>query len=459
MLPQGSGRPSATNGGFGGQENISLGEAKPTALPQWANEALTTLTVPPSTLHPTTTRLANGLTLIVQPEDVSDAISVYGHIRNRPETETSRGKEGVSEILDQLFAFGSEHLDRVAFQQALDSIGANESAGTDFSIKVLSKDFDRGVALLADNELHPALPPQALQIIKEQTAQIVATRKQSPAYLARHALRAALFPASDPSLRDATPESVRRLTLDDVRNYYRSTFRPDLTTIIVIGKTTPEQARATVEKYFDAWSASDPKPNTDLPAVPNNHRGSIAVPNASRVQDTVHLAQTLSLTRSDPDFYALELGNNVLGGGFYSARLSIELRKKSGLVYSVGSDLQAGRTRSVYLVEFATDPQNVSRASDMVAREVERMRTTSVALEELTRVKALLLRQIPLSEASVDEIASGWEQMQELNLPLDEPTRAAQRFIDLGPADILAAFRKWMRPSDFVRVSEGPAPR
>src|SRR5207302_183407 len=82
-LPPGSGRPIVTHGGFGGQESISLGEAHPTALPSWAQKALERLEVPPSTLHPVVSTLPNGLTLIVQSEDVSDTVSVYGHIRNR----------------------------------------------------------------------------------------------------------------------------------------------------------------------------------------------------------------------------------------------------------------------------------------------------------------------------------------------------------------------------------------
>ena len=69
-----------------------------------------------------------------------------------------------------------------------------------------------------------------------------------------------------------------------------------------------------------------------------------------------------------------------------------------------------------------------------------------------------MLRQIPLSEASVDEIARGIISRDDLGLSLDEPTIAARRYIELDPAGRAGVFRKWIRPGDFVRVSQGPTP-
>jgi len=458
MLPQGAGRPVASGGGFGGQENISLGEAKPTQLPDWAQSALERLDVKPSSVQPVVSTLPNGLTLIVQSADVSDTVSVFGSIRNRPEVEAPEGQQGIGQLLEPLLSYGSESLDRLAFQGALDSIGAEEQAGTAFSVEVLAQDFDRGVALLADNQLHPALPAAALGIVSNQLAQVVAARNRSPGYLTQRSLRSALFPADDPSLREATPEIVRALTLEDVRAYYHKVFRPDLATIVVVGHVSAEQARSTIEKYFGGWSAGGPKPGTDLPKVPANKPSTVSVPDASRVQDTVLLAQNLDLTRSDPDYYPLELGSAVLGGGFYSTRLSIEMRKNTGLVYSVGSSLQAGRTRGAYYIQYACDPQNVGKAANIAVQELLSMQRTPVAADELQRAKALLLRQIPLAESSVEGIAHGLMERRDLDLPLDEPTIAARRYIELTPAEVQTAFQRWIRPDDLVRVTQGPTP-
>ncbi len=459
MLPRGSGKPVVSSGGFGGRESISLGEARPTNLPEWADVALRRIAVPPSTLHPVVSVLPNGLTLIVQTEDVSDTVTVLGHIRNRPETEEPAGQDGLAQVLDSLLPFGSESLDRIAFDQALDAIGARERAGTDFGVQTLAEHFDKAVTLLADNELHPALPAQAMHIIQGEVSQAAEAKSHSPGFLAQHSLRQALYPKNDPSLRFPTAQTVRGLTLDDVRNYYRRVFRPDLTTIVVIGKVTPEEARGAIERHFGSWQATGPKPDTDLPAAPSNHPGVIAVPDDSRVQDVVLLAQNLDLTRKDPDYFALDLGNALLGGAFYSTRLSVDLRKNAGLVYSVGSFLQAGRTRGVYLIDYACDPGNVSKAANAAVREIKAMQTTAVSAAELARIKAMLVRQIPLGEASVDEIARGLIERRDLELPLDEPTIAAQRYIALGASDVQAAFAKWMRPDDLVRVTRGPAPQ
>jgi zinc protease len=76
----------------------------------------------------------------------------------------------------------------------------------------------------------------------------------------------------------------------------------------------------------------------------------------------------------------------------------------------------------------------------------------------LQQAKALLLRQIPLSQSSYDAIAGALINRAELDLPLDEQTRAGQRYFDLTADQVRAAFSKWVRPGDFVQVVRGPAP-
>jgi zinc protease len=458
LTPQPSGKPTSRST-FGGQESFTPKEARVVALPDWAQQALHRLAVPQATTNPTATTLENGIKLIVQPEDVSDTVAVFGRIKSDASLQTPKGQDGVDDILGQLFSYGTTTLDRVAFQKALDDIGADENAGVEFSAQALASHFDRAVELLADNELHPALPEQAFKITQPQMASYAAGELQSPDHLAAHALHANLFPKGDPTLREATPETISSLKLDDVKGFYTQVFRPDLTTIVVMGKVTPEQAKATIEKYFGSWRAMGPAPTTDLPAVPNNQPRQTEVPDSSRVQDSVTLAETLGLTRFSPDYYALELGNQMLGGAFYASRFSKDLRENAGLVYTVGSSLQAGKTRSVYSVSYGCDPPNVSKAHAIILRDLKAMQTAAPDSDELSQTKALVLRRIPLGEASFGSIAGGWLARSAIGLPLNEPFIAAQRYLDMTSDQIQAAFARWLRPNDLVQVTQGPTPQ
>jgi zinc protease len=455
LMPQASGKPVSSKS-FGGRESFTPTRSTGARLPVWAKRAVNRLAIPESTLHPVDTRLPNGLRLIVQPQTVSDTVSVFGRVKTNSKLETPPGQEGVDQALDMLFSYGTRSLDRLAFQKALDDIGALETAGADFSVQVLAEHFDRGVQLLAENVISPALPEADFRILQPQLAAAIAGELKSPNYLAARALESALFPKHDPVQRETTPATVHSLSIQDVRAYHRLAFRPDLTTIVVMGKVTPETAQAVIAKYFGAWQATGPKPNTLFPPAPLNAPATITVPDVSRVQDQVTLAQTLSLTRTDADYYALELGNHVLGGGFYATRLYRDLREKNGLVYYVGSVLDVGQTRSLYEVSYACDHPKAAKARAIVVSNLKDMQRKKVSPHELRQAKILLLREIPLSEESVDKVADGWLARSLLDLPLDEPIQAAHRYVKLEAAEVRAVFAKWLRPADLVQVIQGP---
>jgi zinc protease len=243
-----------------------------------------------------------------------------------------------------------------------------------------------------------------------------------------------------------------------VKASFASVYRPDMTTIVVIGNVTPADARATVVKYFGAWTASGPKPKLDLPKVPPNKPAAAVVPDTARVQDETTLAETVDVTRTDPDYYAIELGDHVLGGGFYATRLYHDLRQVAGLVYNVSNRLSAGRTRSTYRISFGSDPPNVSKARRLAERDLRAMQTTDVTPAELQQAKAILLRQLPLEEASEDDVANALAGDSLAGLPLDEAHHAATIYAKLSANAVRAAFAKHIRPGAFVQTVQGPNP-
>jgi zinc protease len=457
LTPEASGKPASAQS-YSGKETITLPQNRNIVLPEWANRALKRLSIPSSKLNPVVKKLPNGIKLIVQPESISHTVSIYGHVKNNPYLQIPPGKEGIDEVLDGLYDYGTMTLNREAYQKSLDEIAASVSVGTDFSLQVLTDHFDRGTQLLTDDLLHPALPDTAFNIVQSQVKAVAAGREQSPDELTHRALKTALLPRNDPALRWATPKTVAALTLEDVRNYHSAVMRPDETIIVVIGNVTPEKAESVINKYFGKWKATGKKPNLLLPPVPPNVPNAVNVPDASRIQDEVILAETLNLTRSDPDYYALNLGNHVLGGGFYATRLYRDLREQSGLVYHVGVDLEAGKTRTTYTVAYASDPSNVARARTIVERNLKMMQSQPVSNIELQRAKAMLLREIPLTESSLGSIARGFIHRSILDLPLDEPSRAAKQYMALTAEQVRSTFARRLRIKGFVQITEGPTP-
>jgi zinc protease len=458
LTPQSSGKPVAGKG-FGGAESFSSSPDKPVQLPAWAAKAFARLAVPHSTLKPTSYTLPNGLKLIVQPEAISDTVEVYGQIKTNQDLQALKHQEGIAEVLGALFPFGTTTLNRLQYQQALDAISARASAGSHFSLAVPSAHFADGMKLLADNELHPAMPRQAFALVQRQVAGIVAGQVKSPGFLFQIGVAKALFPAGDPGLRHATEQNVLELTLPRVKHYYTQTFRPDMTTIVVVGKVDPATAKQVVEKTFGGWKSEGPKLDVDYAAVPSNKPGQLHVPDSSASQDSVQMAQTIQVSRDNPARFALNLGNQVLGGGFYASRLYHDLRDKSGLVYNVNTAFDLHKHRSTYTVSFGADPDKVGAASAIVVRDLKQMQSEPVSEADLKRAKGILLRQLPLSESSFGTIGG---QLLELSIegkPLNAMTLAGQHYLNLTAKQVQQAYATYIRPDDFVTAVKGPTPK
>ncbi len=186
---------------------------------------------------------------------------------------------------------------------------------------------------------------------------------------------------------------------------------------MVIGRIAPEEARRVIAKHFGSWQAGGPKPDLDLPAVPSNKPSEQVVPDPSRVQDRVMLAQVGDLTRTSADYYPLQVGMHVLSGGFYATRFFRDLREESGLVYTVGGRLDAGPHRSILTISYGCDPENVDKARPIIVRDLQAMQQQEVSADELLQAKTLLLRRIPLSQASVAGIADQYLSLVREKLP------------------------------------------
>jgi zinc protease len=430
-----------------------------TALPAWGDELLKRTAVPESSVAPTRATLPNGITLIVQPETISNAVFVYGTIRNVPSLQEPVGQDGITSVLNGIFDYGSQTKDRLAFQRAQDDIDSSVQSGTGFGLQSTPESFDRAVALLAESELHPRFDQATFALAQRRSIEALETSLDSSHTIALIQSSQKLLPPGDPELRQPSLESVNGLTLDDVEKYYAKIARPDLATIVVIGNITPDRARSVVEAAFANWLATGAPPSLDLPPIPINEPGDVKITLPAFGQDNVTLEQIVAVTRSAPQFYPLLLGNAMLGGGSVGpeqSRLFRDLRQNTGLVYSIDSSLAASATRAKFAVEYACLPQNEPRITARIGEEIDRLGKEPAGDFELSLTKSSVVRKTTIDAASVSSIGGDLLENASEGLPLDQRLIDARALIATNANAIRDAFAAYIHPSDFVRVIEGP---
>jgi zinc protease len=268
-----------------------------------------------------------------------------------------------------------------------------------------------------------------------------------------------LLPAGDPALRQAVPATVDKLTLADAKDYYAKTYRPDMTTIVVVGNVTPEQAKTEVEKYFGAWQASGPRPDVIPKPVSLNPAGYTVVPNAYASQDTVFMGQMLDLNLHDSNRYALELGNEILGSNGFASRLMLDIRVRHGYAYGASSQISFDRSRSILYVYYGSDAEKVKPVDQLILKNLDEMRNTPMSAGELTNARQALIRLIPLEVSSVDGIARSLLTWSYKGEPLDQPMVAAKSYLQLTAQQVQNAFKTYVKPANLMQVVTGPAPK
>ncbi len=387
-------------------------------------------------------------------------MSLSGSVHTDEKLQAPAGKDGVSDLMNTLLDWGPRNMSRSQFEAAMDGIGAEYSTGTRFSLQALPPYFDRGVQLMARDLLDPSFPADAFASQKRAQAQQAQGRVSSPRYRFGQAVRQSLVPEGDPSTRSATPQTIDSLTLEDVRAYHRSVVRPDETTIVVMGDIDPEAARQIVSRHFGGWKAEGPRPVLDYPQVPASRPGVVFVPDPVSEQDEVVLAETVALDYNAPDHYALQLGNEFLGGASFASPLYRELRVKRGLVYSVESSTSFTRSRGLFSLSFGAYPDKVDEAAQLAVQVVQSMASAPLSEQDLHLAKAQALRQIELTSQTVSAIADQWLGYSEEGLSLNRLYEVAARYEALTAAEIQQAFGKYLDTSRLSRFVLGrPLPK
>ncbi|MBV8727523.1 MAG: insulinase family protein, partial [Candidatus Eremiobacteraeota bacterium] len=242
----------------------------PITMPRLTAQEVRTPTSARSKLAPVRFRLANGLTVFWQSRPDRPTVTIRGVIDSAARFEPD-GQAGVARLASDVANFGSEHYDFAAQRGAIDALGAEVNLGQTFSARGLAKDLDAMLRIVADGEQHPTFPDRYFIQERDQLASSIPQEQNiSGEAIDRSYLQLLLAP-SDPSLRFPTQQSVSQLTRADLLDYAHRYWRPDLTTMSIVGNVSLAQARDAVNAVFGQWANFGPTPGTREPALPPPH--------------------------------------------------------------------------------------------------------------------------------------------------------------------------------------------
>ncbi len=408
-----------------------------------------------SKLAPVRFTLSNGLTVIMQEQQDRHTIYIRGEIDSSPAFAPA-GQEGIARLASVVAPFGSEHYDFTQLRKITDDIGASIDLGQTFSAQGYAQDFGTLLRLLADGEEHPAFPERWLALERGQLANTVQMEASVSGNMVTRAYLQSLLAPDDPTLRFASPLTVAAITRNGLVGYAQRYWRPDLTTIGIVGDVTAARARPAVGAAFGSWTNVGPKPAVRLPALPAAHRGHDYIGTDAN-QVFIQLGQP-AVARTSPDYDAFTLLAEIIGGsGYFESRLWQELRQKRGLVYNVSSEMKSDKDRGDLEIDLNASPGNVASSIEIVREQLGHLQTQPVGASELAGAKLRVISSALLSESSAGGQLSEILELAQNGLPNDYFATLQSRYANITPADIQRVARTYLRPDQLIQIYAGPS--
>jgi predicted Zn-dependent peptidase len=343
--------------------------------------------------------------------------------------------------------------------EELEFVGAELGSGIGLdagsaSLNVLTKDVARGVSLFAEMLMRPAFAPEKLDLAKKQTIEGIRRRNDNPGSIASREFSKLLYGPDHPYGRESTEATVNAITRDDVVAFHQRYYHPNTTMIAATGDFNRAEFVAVLTKAFEAWK---PEPLA-WPAVPpvNNRSGSpVNYIRREAAQTQVRMGH-LAITQADPDFFAFSLLDDILGGQAFSSRLFQEVRTKSGLAYTVGSALMAGRfDRGTFFLYAQTKAGSTVQAISAMRAEFERIRTTPVSQKELDDAKQAFLNSFVFSFSSPAQIVNRQMSLEYYGLPADFLERFRANIEKVTVKALARVAKRHLDPSRLVILAVG----
>ena len=333
--------------------------------------------------------LKNGLQVLVVENNKLPRVSVTLDIDNAPMSHGT--KSGVEGFVGGMLGTGTINMSKEDFDQKVDYLGARigfQSEGAFASS--LSKYFPEVLALMADAAFNPVFAQEEFDKQMKQSEDGIKSSQKSVAAIAGQVDRALTYGKNHPYGEFTTLETLKNITLQDVKDLYSKTFKPNNGYLVVIGDVKFDDVKKQVTSLFSDWEPGVMTPEV-LPEVKNPETTEINfidMPNA--VQSELAIINAVDLKMSDKDYYAALLANQILGGGG-TGRLYKNLREDKG--YTYGAYSRIGQSRYASRFKMSASVRNIVTDSAVVEamKEINKIRYQKATQKELDIVKAKYL--------------------------------------------------------------------
>src|SRR5574340_118257 len=337
--------------------------------------------------------LSNGITVLVRTNPLTPSVVISGYLP-------------AGSLFDPIDTLGLAHFTAAAlmrgthsrtFRQIFDdletaaaSVGFGASVhNTSFGARCLTEDLSMVMRLLADCLRHPVFPVDQIDRLRAQALTGFAIRAQDTAEMASLTFDELLFPGHPYGLpEDGCQETVARFRADGLIQFHKSHYGPSGMVLVAVGAVTTQQVLELTEQVMGDWQNPDqPEEPAVLTAIApmTAIRKHVSIPGKTQ---TDLVMGSLGPRRTDPDYFAASLGNNILGQFGMMGRIGDSVREKSGLAYQASTSLNAWISAGSWEISAGVNPGNLERAIDLILAEVDRFTQDGDTEEELRDSKS-----------------------------------------------------------------------
>ncbi|HSC28076.1 MAG TPA: pitrilysin family protein [Vicinamibacterales bacterium] len=407
----------------------------------------------------TTTRLENGLTVFVVEDHRQPMVSATLMLPGAGSSSHPGAKAGLASTAAALLRQGTTTRSAQQIAEAIDRVGGSlgASAGVDttqVSLTVITTALDTGFDLLADIVQRPAFAAAEIERLRRQSLSGLQVAYSDPEYLRDVVAQRVAYgdhPYAYPP--DGTPGTVKALTRDDIVGFFKEHYSPSGSYLAIAGDITPDAAAALARKHFGGWKGAAATP----PALRDvrHQRRIVIVDKPDAVQTQFGLVQP-GVPRNHPDWLALTVANQILGGGFNS-RLNMRLRANEGLTYGARSGVESFRHAGLLTATSFTRTEATAKAIELTMDVIGEFRKKPVTREELAEATSYLSGVFAIQTETADGVAGRVLTSALHQLPADYWQTYRKGVRDITAAEIAGAVERHVVPDRMSIIAVGNA--